>query len=211
LPRHNARFARPAALPEKAFVAADPTLLSETLCIEEERVVGRDNTVAYKSLRLQLPESSIRAHYVKARVRVREYPDGSLAVLHGPRCLCRYDHAGPTHGRDHVELGLVLDAVKAWPGSGGAGRSPGATASLDRISPRGLAQPMGRDEETGLKVEQRNEAESGLALTRPNGAGGCSASPRTAEPKSGQLMCYQNRTTSKATDTARGSIRLHVP
>src|ERR1700756_756312 len=94
LPRHNARFARSAALPEKAFVAADPELLRETMCIEEERVVGRDNTVAYKSLRLQLPESRMRAHYVKARVKVRKYLDGSLAVLHGPRCLCRYDHAG---------------------------------------------------------------------------------------------------------------------
>jgi hypothetical protein len=101
LPQHNARFARPAALPEKAFVAADPGLLRETLCIEEERVVGRDNTVAYEGLRLQLPEDRMRAHYVKARVKVREYPDGSLAVLHGPRCLCRYDRTGqitaPTH------------------------------------------------------------------------------------------------------------------
>ena len=94
LPRHNARFAKPAALPEKAFVAADAELLSETLCIEEQRVVGRDNTVAYEGLKLQLPESRMRAHYVKARVKVREYPDGSLAVLHGPRCLCRYDQAG---------------------------------------------------------------------------------------------------------------------
>ena len=94
LPRHNARFAKPAALPEKAFVAADPALLSETLCIEEERVVGRDNTLSYRGLKLQLPESRMRAHYVKARVRVREYPDGSLAVLHGPRCVCRYDQAG---------------------------------------------------------------------------------------------------------------------
>jgi hypothetical protein len=94
LPRHNARFAKPAALPEKAFVAVDPELLSETLCREEERVVGRDNTVAYAGLKLQLPESDVRAHYVKARVKVREYPDGSLAVLHGPRFLCRYDHAG---------------------------------------------------------------------------------------------------------------------
>ena len=32
LPRHNARFAKPAALPEKAFVAVDPELLRETLC-----------------------------------------------------------------------------------------------------------------------------------------------------------------------------------
>jgi hypothetical protein len=94
LPRHNARFAKPAAVPEKAFVAVDPELLSEILCREEERVVGRDNTVAYRGMQLQLPESRLRAHYVKARVKVREYPDGSLAVLHGPRCLCRYDHAG---------------------------------------------------------------------------------------------------------------------
>jgi Winged helix-turn helix len=94
LPPHNARFAKPAVLPEKAFVAVDRELLSETLCSEEERVVARDNTVAYRGLCLQLPESRMRAHYVKARVTVREYPDGSLAVLHGPRCLCRYDQAG---------------------------------------------------------------------------------------------------------------------
>jgi transposase len=94
LPQHNARFAKPAALPETAFVAADPNLLVETLCIEEERVVGRDNTVAYRTLRLQLPESRVRAHYVKARVKVRDYPDGTLAVFHGPRCLARYDANG---------------------------------------------------------------------------------------------------------------------
>jgi hypothetical protein len=94
LPRHNGRFAKPAAVAEKAFVAVDPELLSEMLCIEEDRVVGRDNTVTYERLKLQLPESRLRAHYVKARVKVREYPDGSLAVFHGPRRLCRYDQQG---------------------------------------------------------------------------------------------------------------------
>lgn len=91
LPRHNGRFAKPAAVAEKAFVAVDPELLRETLCLEDDRVVGRDNTVAYEGLKLQLPQSSLRPHYVKARVKVREYPDGGLAVFHGPRCLCRYD------------------------------------------------------------------------------------------------------------------------
>src|SRR5256885_3707475 len=67
LPAHNARFAKPAALPEKAFVPVAADLLSEALCIEEERVVGRDNTVSYARLKLQLPESRVRAHYVKAR------------------------------------------------------------------------------------------------------------------------------------------------
>lgn len=94
LPRHNARFAKAAALTEMAFVAVDPVLLAEILCIEEERVVARDNTVAFGNRRLQLPPSQARAHYVKARVKVRQYPDDRLAVFHGPRLLARYDADG---------------------------------------------------------------------------------------------------------------------
>ena len=94
LPRHNARFAKPAALEEKAFVAADPGCLAEILCTQEERVVARDNTVVFGNRRLQLPASKARAHYVKARVKVRAYPDGTLAVFHGPRCIGRYDQKG---------------------------------------------------------------------------------------------------------------------
>jgi len=95
LPAHNARFAKPPALAESAFVTVrDPAGLADILCVEEERVVARDNTVAYEGLRLQLPESRTRPHYVKARVKVRRYPDGMLAVFHGPRLLARYDEAG---------------------------------------------------------------------------------------------------------------------
>ena len=75
-------------------MAADPALLSEVLCIEEERIVARDNTVVYGRRHLQLPATPSRAHYVKATVRIREYPDGCLAVFHGPRRLARYDAAG---------------------------------------------------------------------------------------------------------------------
>lgn len=94
LPRHNARFAQVPALPDNAFVDADPEQLKEILCIEEKRVVARDNTVAYDGRRLQLPPSPLRAHYVKAQVVVRHYPDGTLAVFHGPRLLARYDAEG---------------------------------------------------------------------------------------------------------------------
>src|ERR1700686_3314334 len=79
LPAHNARFAKPAAVPETAFVMADAAALAETLCVQEERVVGRDNTVSFGGLKLQLPESPLRHHFVKARVRVHRYPDGALA------------------------------------------------------------------------------------------------------------------------------------
>ena len=57
LPAHNARFARPAALADNAFVEADPALLAEALCVDEERVVARDNTVTYGRRALQLPAS----------------------------------------------------------------------------------------------------------------------------------------------------------
>jgi hypothetical protein len=99
LPAHNARFARPPEIADTAFVTvADPAGLAEILCVEEERVVGRDNTVAYAGLRLQLPPSPARAHYVKARVKVRAYPDATLAVFHGPRLLARYDRTGALTG-----------------------------------------------------------------------------------------------------------------
>jgi hypothetical protein len=91
LPDHNARFARPPAVAESAFVkVSDTAVLRETLCVQEERVVDRANTVSWgRQRRLQLPESPLRPHFVKARVRVHEYPDGALAVFHGPRCIAR--------------------------------------------------------------------------------------------------------------------------
>jgi hypothetical protein len=33
-------------------------------------------------------------HYVKTQVKVHQYPDGTLAVFHGPRCLARYSAQG---------------------------------------------------------------------------------------------------------------------
>lgn len=94
LPLHNVRFSKPPEVAESAFVQADPSLLAQILCIEEERVVGRDNTVVFERLRLQLPPSPIRHHFVKANVKVRRYPDGSIAVFHGPRRIARYDPDG---------------------------------------------------------------------------------------------------------------------
>jgi transposase len=105
LPGHNARFARPAAIAESAFVAVrDPAGLVDILCVEDERVVARDNTVAYAGLRLQLPQSRLRAHYVKVRVKLRQYPDGTLAVFHGPRLLARYDATGQALAKTDLRI-----------------------------------------------------------------------------------------------------------
>ena len=48
----------------------------------------------------QPPDSAQRhrPHYVRATVRVHQYPDGSLAIFDGPRCIARFDPKGqPRH------------------------------------------------------------------------------------------------------------------
>ena len=91
LPDHNRRFATPPELEESAFVPLTRRdQIDDILCIHQERVVGCDNTVRYGKRVLQIPAGPSRPHYVKARVRVHEYPDRTLAIFHGPRCLARY-------------------------------------------------------------------------------------------------------------------------
>lgn len=90
LPEHNARFAVAAEQPGSAFVADAAGAWRDILCIHEERHVGNDNTARYHRLVLRLPKVAWRHHFAKAKVRVHEYPDGHLAVFHGPRRLARY-------------------------------------------------------------------------------------------------------------------------
>lgn len=94
IPAHNAGFAIKPEQEGSAFVPVTGIDLGEILCIQEERKVGHDNTVAFNRLRLQIPESPLRPHYVRATVKVRRYLDGSHAIFHGPRCLARYDCEG---------------------------------------------------------------------------------------------------------------------
>ena len=72
--------------------------VQDILCRHEDRTVGNDNTVRYQGLWLQIPPSPMRPHFVKAKVRVHEYPDGALAIFHGPRKLASYAADGAPIG-----------------------------------------------------------------------------------------------------------------
>ncbi len=89
VPEHNTRFAVNAAEAGSAFVPFVGAL-RDILCVKAERVVGNDNCVRYEGRSLQIPEQRHRRHLVKAKVRVHEYPDGTLALFHGPRRLADY-------------------------------------------------------------------------------------------------------------------------
>ena len=171
LPMHNEQFARPPQIAESAFVTVcDPAMLADILCIEQGRVVAHDNTVAYQGRSLQLPESPARAHYVKANVKVHEYPDGTLAVFHGPRRLARYRAQGediaaaPTipsvtpcsppsrHGLATTELG-----ASAW-------RRPSLTAAARGVTGPGQVGTKKRPPDRTKKLTKKRHCNASAAI-----------------------------------------------
>jgi transposase len=102
LPEHNALFAIAPAEAGSAFVPDGAGQARAILSIQEERRVGNDNTLKWRGLSLQIPPSPLRPHFVRATVRVHEYPDGRLAVFHGPHRLADYDLRGNL--RDDAKL-----------------------------------------------------------------------------------------------------------
>lgn len=95
LPALNAELMVPVAHAETAFVPIIiPVDLDDILCEHHERTVGRDNCVSFEGTSLQIPAGPHRCNYAKAKVRVHRYPDGTLAIFHGPRKLASYDANG---------------------------------------------------------------------------------------------------------------------
>ncbi len=94
LPQHNEEFAVPATAEGSAFIPYIGNNLPDVLCEQHERIVGNDNCVSFKTMKLQIPMDGARHHYVKVNVRVHCYVDGTLAVFHGPRKLAEYDAQG---------------------------------------------------------------------------------------------------------------------
>jgi transposase len=106
---HNARFAIAAEQEGSAFVADRLEAWREILCVQEDRTVGNDNTVKWQRLSLQLPPSRLRPHFVKATVRVHEYPDGRLAVYWGPHRLADYDASGAMRPEPGAATGMAAN------------------------------------------------------------------------------------------------------
>lgn len=96
LPTFNARFK---AKHDEAITSFVPWLdshmkLNEILCLQDQRIVKKDNTVSYEGKVLQIERSGHRYSYTKAKVRVHEYMNGELAIFYGHSCLGRYGADG---------------------------------------------------------------------------------------------------------------------
>ena len=94
LPQHNGAFAVEAGQPGSGFVPDPAGQWRQALCVHEERMVGNDNTVRWRNHALQLPQSPLRPHFVRAKVRLHEDPDGRVSIFLGPHHLADYDPTG---------------------------------------------------------------------------------------------------------------------
>jgi len=94
MPAYNDEFAQPALEEGSVFVSWKGGTLDDILCEQYERTVSADNCVSFEGMTLQIPANRYRCHYVRVRVRIHRYVDGSMAIFHGPRKLADYDPRG---------------------------------------------------------------------------------------------------------------------
>lgn len=90
IPKFNNQFTVKPAQSETAFVPLVGIDLRLILSIQEQRTVRNDNTVTFKNIILQIPETSQRIHYVRCPVTVHEFSDGHLGVSYQGKLLCEY-------------------------------------------------------------------------------------------------------------------------
>jgi len=199
LAEHNARFAITPEAEGSAFVADCAGAWREILCVVEERVVGNDNTVAWGGLRLQLPESRLRPHFVKARVRVHEYPDGRLSVFLGPHRLARYTGEGveiasaPTASMVASCSGRSRRGLKASVREARSAHRPALTAPARAATGQARVGTEKRASSRTKKLTKKSSARLAVELKTDRSAS--RLRPIIRVPKSGQITSYENRTT----------------
>jgi len=83
LPKHNRKFSHPAKESGSAYRSVPKGLnLNNVFCIKEERTVAPDNTISYKSRYYQILADEYRISFVKAKVMVHEWLDGSIHIFY---------------------------------------------------------------------------------------------------------------------------------
>ena len=94
VPKFNRQFTVKPAQEESAFVPLVGLDLKLLLSIQEERIVKNDNTVSYKNLVLQIPQTDQRPHYVRCPVIVHEFLNSTLGISYQGRLLAEFDADG---------------------------------------------------------------------------------------------------------------------
>jgi transposase len=112
IPDYNATFSCAPADPTSAFVEPGGVDLEQILCHQEDRVVGRDNTVSFEGRVFQVPAQPGRRSCTGLRVVIRRHLSGEYSVWSGSRRLGDFP-AVPERPRDPRTAVRPMEAAGA--------------------------------------------------------------------------------------------------
>ena len=102
----NRRFQVASRQRGNAFVPCRSLELERIFSLQFERSVGRDNTVSFQNLSLQIERVRWRATLAGCQITVHQHLNGTLSLTYGPHCLGHYDADGrPLPGKASTERG----------------------------------------------------------------------------------------------------------
>lgn len=91
LPDYNRRFMKEPKDPVSAWRPLPKGIdLLQILCVKEQRVVANDNTVSYNGVTFQIPSSSRRDTFAKAKVEVRFLLTGEIQIYCKEQCVAKF-------------------------------------------------------------------------------------------------------------------------
>ena len=149
---HNEEFARAPADPTPAFVAPGDVDLNEIFFEAETRKVGKDNTVGFDGVVLQIEKQPGRRTCAGLSVEVRHHLDGSYSIRRGAQLLGVYDpqgriqpgsaarvaHQDPPGSTQAVWVGSrVVPSITSYRPSRGAGAAGVPASGRLRLPPAG--------------------------------------------------------------------------
>jgi hypothetical protein len=123
IPTHNESFEKPPVDPTSAFVTLGGLTPEEVLYEEEVRTVGKDNTVRFRGIYLQVGPQPGRRTCAGLAVQIRRHVNGTYSIWRGSQIFGRYDvngwpveTAGPVENRKRTRFPTrTLDAGKRTP------------------------------------------------------------------------------------------------
>jgi transposase len=118
VPECNAQFSCAPVDPASAFVPLGRVDLDQILCHQEERVVGRDNTVLFDGCAFQIARQPGRRSCTGLRVTIRRHLPGDYSIWCGARRLGQYPAVldrsrDPRRAVVAVEAAGAVDAKRA--------------------------------------------------------------------------------------------------
>ena len=154
----NSRFMVAAAETGTAFAPIHRRDLDRVFAIQQERLVGNDNTIQFTNHVWQIPPTPFRSTLAGCRVLVYEHLNGSFSVGYGPHTVARFTAAG-----DPIESPRPR-SHRAPPPRSVSRRLPPSTAPqlALRASPglRSGRQPPGNQKEETNKKQRKETSRS---------------------------------------------------